>query len=636
MVEFRGLTLDRFQVEATQFLTEGHSVVVSAATGTGKTIIADYVIDKAFTEGKKVFYTSPIKALSNQKFSEFKQLYGDKNVGILTGDVVQNPTAPLLIMTTEIYRNMLLADDPITDHLKAVVFDEIHFLGDKERGTVWEEAIIFSPEHVRFLCLSATIPNARQFANWIQAIKHHDVKVVTEKKRAVPLQHQFYDIRFGMSTLKEIKQRKHHPNYKQFKKRGRRTKRPPKLTHLDLIKQLRHKQHIPCIYFCFSRAATQDKADELAQRTSFLTKEQQQKVHEHIDNIITDPDVQTLETTHILCSCLERGVAFHHAGILPVLKELVEVLFAEKLVFVLYATETFAVGINLPTKTVCFNSLEKYDGIEFRYLHSREYFQLAGRAGRRGLDKIGYAISVIDPEYADLNTIANMTAGDTDPLQSQYKLSYNTVLNLVANHTPAERETILTSSLYTYQTAGKHAERIVKQFHKKKQYLEDLDYIKDDKVTERGEFARKVYQAELMLTELFMTSLTEHFSDFQMMLLCAALEFEPRPNMQFRKKHAPATKELLVLFKEYPGIYSFFKKRRMEKIEPMLAAWYNGKEFIELLDLTTMPEGDIIRFFRRIIDVIQQVQHATQDASLRHKLKEIVTRIDRGIVQVHL
>lgn len=638
-MEFRGLVLDPFQVEAIRHIEHGESVVVSAATGTGKTIIADYAIDWSSKRGKKVFYTAPIKALSNQKFREFKKLYGKEYVGILTGDVVINPEAPLLIMTTEIYRNMLLAKDPIIDDLAIVVFDEIHYLGDRERGTVWEEAVIFSPGHVRMLCLSATIPNARQFANWIESVQNHPVHVVTERKRAVPLHHVFFDNKFGLGTIEDIRSRKRQGKYPNSRGRKMRQRGQRKLSHSDLIKQLEQKGWLPCIYFCFSRASTEKKAEELARKKSLLTHEDMRKVEERITLFRngTEQDILQLNTTKRLLHALKMGVAFHHAGLLPALKELVEVLFSENLLRALYATETFAVGVNLPAKSVCFDSLEKYDGYEFRYLHSKEYFQLAGRAGRRGIDKKGYAISYVDPEFADLGMIEKITSSDSESLQSQYKLSYNTVLNMVAGHNDQERKEILLSSFYTYQKAGKRGEQMLRVYDKKVARLIELGYLRDeDTLTYKGQFARKIYQHELILTELFTSTLIDNFSDVQILLAIGALEYEERHNVKFAKRPSPEAKGLMESFRQYQKIFRHYKKTAVYKLEPLIQSWYSGAEFSDLLDLVTMPEGDIIRFFRRLIDVLQQIRQATTDELLKERIERILRAIDRDIVEVRL
>ena len=656
---FRGLTLDRFQVEACAHIDAGSSVVVSAATGTGKTVIADYLIEHSVRDGKKVFYTAPIKALSNQKYADFKASYGAENVGIMTGDVVHNPTAPVIVMTTEIYRNMLLARDRVTDDLAAVVFDEIHYLGDEERGTAWEESVIFSPAHVRFLCLSATIPNARQFARWIESIKGHPVPVVVESKRAVPLEHACFDVRFGISTLDEIRQRVRKNAYARYREpprsrakrgsgkqrlHGREERRAPvitdRMTHVDLIRALERGEFLPCIYFCFSRANTEKKARELASRTGFLDPARQERARALITERLSllDPAIRRLETTTELARCIERGVAFHHAGILPALKELVEVAFGEGLLTVLYATETFAVGINMPARTVCFDSLEKYDGTRFRYLSSKEYFQLAGRAGRRGMDTVGHAIAVVDPEFADLGEIARVTAGDTEPLISQYKLSNNTILNLIAGHTPEERQVILKSSFATYQAAGKHAERILIAYDKKLAKLRELEYVErigdDDRLTSRGEFARLIYGHELILTELFTTTVATGLSELHCILIAGALEFQDKRGVTFARGDAPSTDAFLATLKPYPTIQRYFRDSAMRVIEPVLSRWYGNGGFADLLQVTTMPEGDIVRFMRRIIDVLSQVERATTDVTLAEKIRRAIIAIDRDVVQV--
>jgi antiviral helicase SKI2 len=718
---FRGLTLDRFQVEAIQFLDQGQSVVVSAATGTGKTVIADYIIDKSFKEGKKVFYTAPIKALSNQKYADFKAFYGEEHVGILTGDVVQNPDAPLLIMTTEIYRNMLLAKDLVIDDLAAVVFDEIHYLGDADRGTVWEEAIIFSKPHTRFVCLSATIPNARQFAHWIESIKGHPVAVVTEKERAVPLEHLFFDVYFGISTLADIAKRKQEEAYPHYDdafgrgsgggKRGfhgfsghrqgnrgggagrggggfgggmgrrgqarfggfgghhsrpshaRGTANPnarpggqhgaqrggnhpgkggrERMNHVDLVKSLQARDMLSCIYFCFSRANTESKARELGDRMHFTSEEQRVKIRAFVEGKLaaTDPSVRHLDTTRTLARCLEQGVAFHHAGLLPILKETVEQAFTNGWITVLYATETFAVGINLPARTVCFDSLEKYDGTSFRYLNTKEYFQLAGRAGRRGMDTVGYAVSVVDPEFADTGRIGELVKGDKEPLISQYHLSYNTILNLIANHTEEERRTILLSSFATYQSAGQHREKVIATFENKLQKLQKLDYLHGDALDTRGEFARRIYSHEITITELCTSTLRDTFTELEIILLAAGLEYEEKRQVTFAKRPAPVTRELLSKLKVSRSLHTRFTESDIDKLEPMLASWYAGGSFGELTTLTTMPEGDIVRFMRRIIDVLTQIMHATiqtmPDAyDFKDKVGRAIDALDRGIIKV--
>ncbi|MFQ5975629.1 MAG: DEAD/DEAH box helicase, partial [Candidatus Hydrothermarchaeales archaeon] len=261
-MKFQNFTLDRFQEESISSVEKNNSVIVSAPTGSGKTLIADYIIDKDLKEGKRVIYTAPIKALSNQKFKDFTKQYGEDKIGLITGDVVINSTAQVLIMTAEVYRNMAIVEDPLLDSVSYCIMDEVHYISDEERGYIWEESIIFSPEHIRFLFLSATIPNSKEFARWVETTKHHKVDVVKHHVRPVPLERKFYDSDLGITTLEKIRAKKELDRYTTgFKPskggRGRRAKVPPP-DFRWLIKDLKKAQKLPCIYFVFSRAKTQD------------------------------------------------------------------------------------------------------------------------------------------------------------------------------------------------------------------------------------------------------------------------------------------------------------------------------------------------------------------------------------------
>jgi superfamily II RNA helicase len=648
ILTFREFKLDRFQIEAIHSIENNHSVVVSAATGTGKTLIADYVIDKYMKQDKRIIYTAPIKALSNQKFADFRRQYGIEKVGIMTGDVTLNPEAPLLVMTTEIYRNMLLANDPFMEDLMYVIFDEIHFLGDIERGTVWEESIIFSRSHTRFICLSATIPNAKQFANWIEYIKKHPVDVIIEKKRAVPLAHLFFDNEHGFATLEKIAEWKkldqfpsYHQSFRNRKQHFEELKNRKKLSHIDLLQTLERENKIPCIYFCFSRMLTEKKAESLKMKKSYLSHEESLESLKIVRDKLaeTDPSVLGLKTTRLLRECLSHGIAFHHAGILAVLKDIVETLFSKGLIKVLFATETFAVGINMPAKTVCFDSLDKYDGINFRALTSQEYFQIAGRAGRRGIDKEGFAISVIDRNSMDIQRVKEMTSSNKDMLRSQFKLSYNTVLNLMKNHTEKERQIILQSSFYSYQIAGKIGiSRIIASFEKKRNKLFTSGYLVQGEdgieLTDKGLFAMRIYTEELLVSDLFCSMLTKSFSEEEILLLVGRICFEEKKNTKMDPKRKNISNNLLKKLSNNKDLYNYFKKNPLFLLETFLSEWYEGCDFVELMKYTNMPEGDIVRFIRQIIDLLQQIQHATADEELRHKVLHIKDQIDRDVVSV--
>ena len=339
---YRGLTLDPFQQEAVSYIDKNLSVLVAAPTGVGKTLVADYVIEKIYKEGGKVVYTAPIKALSNQKFKEFKAHVGEDAVGILTGDVVINPEAPILIMTTEIFRNMLQEDVERVRDVRYVIFDEIHYIDDPERGSVWEESLIFMPEFMRFLGLSATIPNVDQLAGWIESVQGQPVAVVKHFERVVPLKHALFERSLGFTTIGKIKRK-----YSSFLSLPRHIQRTSDAivptTHLDLIEKIKD-DYLPCLFFTFSRRKCEANALELGDNYNFLDEDEVRQVRQVIDEVIQRYPAIKSERWPALRRLLMKGIAYHHAGMLPVLKDIVEELFTRRLIKVLYCTETFAVG----------------------------------------------------------------------------------------------------------------------------------------------------------------------------------------------------------------------------------------------------------------------------------------------------
>ena len=539
-MRYKSFTLDPFQIEAIEALKEGKSVIVSAATGTGKTLIADYIINSIITNPvnnggpvlatPEIIYTAPIKALSNQKYREFTDEYGSNMVGIITGDVQINPTAPLVIMTTEIYRNMMISGDRILNNVKYTIFDEVHYLSDFERGTVWEEAIIFSPDLIKFLCLSATIPNADVFAGWLRSIKGHEVKVIDWLERAVPLKQMLFDSELGVcdtrafkkavakdlnayiknldpKTLRKLKKKRANKWKFLMKLQRRAEKRVPPPNHMEFINLLNEKDMLPVLLFLFSRRDCQNKARELAGKFDFSTVDGKAMAKRLFDSHV-EPELRDLESVQLVRSAVNRGVGVHHAGLLPGLKLVVEKLFNLGHLKVLYATETFALGVNMPARTVGFLNLRKYDGFRNRALLSNEFYQCAGRAGRRGIDEIGYVVTLLRRNKNDLNEYLAITQDALEPIVSQFTLTYNTIINLVKNHSPEEREQILKSSFdyYIRRKQRKHM-WVMRRYNQYLRVLRNLGYIKDEQVTNKGEFASKIYTHELLVTEIFQTGL---------------------------------------------------------------------------------------------------------------------------------
>jgi superfamily II RNA helicase len=458
----------------------------------------------------------------------------------------------------------------------------------------------------------------------------------------------FFDNEHGFATLDKIQEWReldrypsYHQSFKNKQKHFEEKRNIRRLSHIDLLQILERENKIPCIYFCFSRMNTEKKAESLKQKKNYLTSEEAVEVSRIVREKLseTDQSILGLKTTRLLRECLSHGIAFHHAGILAALKEIVETLFAKGLVKVLFATETFAVGINMPAKTVCFDTLDKYDGISFRYLYSKEYFQIAGRAGRRGIDKEGFAISMIDRQSMDIPRIKEITSGDKEPLRSQFKLSYNTVLNLMKTHTEKERQIILRSSFYSYQIAGKVGiSRIIASFEKRKNKLYSSGYIVNGQdgpeLTDKGLFAMRIYTEELLVTDLFCSMLTSSFTEEEILLLVGRISFEEKKNTKFNSKNKHISNNLLKKLSNSKDLYNYFRKNPLFLLETFLSEWYEGCEFVELMRHTNMPEGDIVRFIRQIIDLLQQIQHATTDEELRQKILHIKDKIDRDVVSV--
>ena len=436
---YKELQLDPFQEEAIHAIDRNHSVLVTAPTGAGKTVLAEYAIEKCVEMERRVIYTAPIKALSNQKYRDFYQVYGDR-VGIVTGDVVLNQFAPVLLMTTEIFRNTIFDDINRLDDVEYVIFDEIHYINDIERGTVWEESIIFAPQNIKFVCLSATIPNINQFAEWMRSVRDVEIDIIEELERPVPLEHHLYLEGYGIGDLKCLQRIQESIIYDDPDDNRHDTepdtadgKTLDGLINVDLIPYVQDQHQLPCLYFCFSRKVCEKNAAYYAKQT-LLTAEQRKEILHLFDLLCTQFSIRNERNIQAFRHLVSKGVAYHHAGMLPTLKEVVERLFTSGLIQLLFTTETFAVGINMPACTVIFESLEKYDGINFRYLKAREYHQMSGRAGRRGIDPIGYVYARIFPKFAHAESVQRITSGKIESIESQFNLSYSSILNLYDNY----------------------------------------------------------------------------------------------------------------------------------------------------------------------------------------------------------
>ncbi|MGH8908899.1 MAG: DEAD/DEAH box helicase [Egibacteraceae bacterium] len=475
--------LDEFQTAGIAALLEGRSVLVAAPTGAGKTVVGEFAVWQALREGGKCFYTTPIKALSNQKFLDLTARHGARSVGLLTGDNVVNGEAPVVVMTTEVLRNMLYEASPTLRGLHAVVLDEVHYLADRDRGAVWEEVIVQLPSAVQLACLSATVSNAEEFGAWLSHVRD-GCDVVISEHRPVPLSHHY-------AVNEQI-----HPVFRKGKEGGRkasvaeaetaaqarggvpnpdvlmlerqagisnrvsgRGRRQPSSVRLraprrsDLVRALERRRWLPAICFIFSRDGCDGAVDQLVRDGVRLTTgEERALIRQLVEKrtaSLPDEDLEVLGHAW-WAAALEQGIAAHHAGMVPVFKETVEELFACGLVKVCFATETLALGINMPARTVVIERLEKWSGQRHELLTPGQFTQLTGRAGRRGLDEVGHAVVAYQRDV-DFRTVAGLVSRRTEPLRSSFAPSYNMAVNLLRRHGRAQAEALLARSFAQFQ-----------------------------------------------------------------------------------------------------------------------------------------------------------------------------------------
>ncbi|MGB2922233.1 MAG: RNA helicase [Mycobacterium sp.] len=470
--------LDGFQRRACVALAQGHGVLVCAPTGAGKTVVGEFAVHLALAAGRKCFYTTPIKALSNQKHSDLVRRYGPQRIGLLTGDQSINGDADVVVMTTEVLRNMLYANSPTLQGLSFVVMDEVHFLADRMRGAVWEEVILHLPEDVRLVSLSATVSNAEEFGGWIQTVRG-DTTVVVDEHRPVPLwQHVMVgkrlldlfdyrssgpakagrDLLVDPELLRHISHRREADRLADWQPRGRgRTSRPSVYRtpgRPEVIGVLANGGLLPAITFIFSRAGC-DAAVKQCLRSSLrlTTEEERGRIAEIVDRRtadLNDSDLVVLDF-HEWREALLRGLAAHHAGMLPTFRHTVEELFTAGLVKAVFATETLALGINMPARTVVLERLVKFNGEQHMPLTPGEYTQLTGRAGRRGIDVEGHAVVLWNPDV-DPAEVAGLASTRTFPLRSSFAPTYNMTINLVRQLGPEQAHRLLERSFAQYQT----------------------------------------------------------------------------------------------------------------------------------------------------------------------------------------
>lgn len=706
-MEYRGLSLDPFQVQAIEALEDGKSVLVCAPTGTGKTVVADWLVERSLAAGKQVVYTAPIKALSNQKFRDYGALLGEDRVGLVTGDLVIRREAACRVMTTEILRNILLSGEPIPD-LAAVVIDEIHFLDDRERGTTWEEVLLYLPKSVVVLGLSATLSNLREFADWLEFVRERPVTVVEEHRRAVPLSFRLANREAGLvepAEMDRVHRRWSRVNAGALKQLERGPRRfgkpvvPPELErptrHLDVFRMLAPDQ-LPYLYFVFSRRQAEAYARQLAMRLpheGLLSLPEYRAVEAELTAFKAEAGGEAaLDQAN--ADLYRMGIAFHHAGLNVLLKALVERLYEHRLIKVLYCTGTFALGVNMPARAAVFDGLERFDGRGMIPLPTREFMQMAGRAGRRGMDEQG--LVVVRAELATWTkwapVIESHLRGRYEPVRSSFSLSFNSVINLLHRNPQDRIKSLVERSFLAFHRGrkarekareiamltdalalegwveGEHAPPALKkkvkqlkhlkaesaagegqtwaEFEEKVNFLKSVGYIGEDGSFNAGARVLMHLQIqEIFATELFLQGVLEPLPVSTLFgVLCGMCQSLPRAAQTW------AGKEFRGLARQIDKVRTSDVVTEAERLTaaevvwdaqmiPFGKWWAEGRPLAEILLNLQCPtdiSGDLVGAFRRARELAGQLKAVWEglDDGRSAELAALIRTVSRAEVEV--
>ena len=715
--------LDDFQLEAIRALANRHSVLVAAPTGTGKTVVGEFGIFTARKYGTRAIYTTPIKALSNQKYRDFRKIWGDDQVGLLTGDVVVNRDAPVLVMTTEVLRNMLVTGASIDD-VGTIVFDEVHYMGDAERGTAWEESILLAPRHVPLVCLSATVPNAAEIAEWIRDA-HGDLTCVFHDQRAVPLEHRYWlpgadpekhDFRVlpimdaDGDLTSEVKRLRGvggelagRVRWGGVTSQGFRGEDRPPASDKDprelpapwrVLRYLEGESLTPAIYFLFSRRATEEAASSCVAlrpvpHAAELIREAKSRLAD-----LSPADRNLRQVALLLGRFLPRGVAVHHAGLLPQVKLLVEEFFQAGALRAVFATDTLALGINMPARTVVVGEMLKFDGQSRRLLTPNEYRQMTGRAGRRGIDERGVSLLMYSPWVSFAQTLRVLTS-DLLPLESAFRPTYSTAMNLWLR--PEDEERL--ADLYARSLRRFQHDRTLKELTERKQMLEDAfeqerasgrigrqdvweraselsrvdyelrrarraatvearrtveglarvleryDYLRDARPTDKAPYLRGLFDTNALTLSELLTN--QQLEGLEAPELAEALSWFAM-DRESSIRGLPLTRRLHrlreILDVLHGGVLREEERHGLQMSRPLpvdfhgvALAWAEGQDLASIAHRSRLQEGDLVGALQKTLDLISQLRGAALRGPLGANLIPLLDEADgllrRGVVQ---
>ncbi len=657
ITDWKGFRLSTFQIQAIEALRAGENVLLAAPTGAGKTLVAEYAIADAVARGRRCVYTAPIKALSNQKYRDFRD-DPTIDVGLMTGDVTIRAEAQVLIMTTEILRNAIF-ENPLGLHdVDYVIFDEVHFMDDPERGSVWEESLIFAPPEIRFIALSATIANVDELGAWMREIRSHGLRVIQSRRRPVPLEHRLHEPSIGLFDAhrlawarkrlqRGLARRERHPRRGWQRRGGQEFFRGVQAQELDgLFDRLQGDRLLPALVFSFSRR----DCERLAlrnQRRSLLSEDEARRMDELQAELIVLFQLKRSELEGPIFRLARSGVGYHHAGMLPIHKEIVERMFTSGLIKLLFTTETFALGINMPARTVVFSSLRKFDGVSFGYLRTREYLQMAGRAGRQGIDKKGLVIAHLERNDLEEAPLERLLSGRPEPVLSRFRLSYASLLHLYGALGRERVHEAWEKSFNSFQHRGrspKARERNRRLQHEVVEahlrLLEELGYIeRSGGLSAKGRVARLLYGYELQITEMLFRGILETLPPKALGLIFVGLVHEERrrgiPSHPPARLFSNVRRQVDELMSSLRRLEERFQipsplKEPDWGLSEAVDLWYDGRSFEEVEDATGISGGDICRTFRMALQLVRQVRR-TLDAGdeLQDRLRSVLEAMNR-------
>ena len=649
--------LDHFQKEAIKALDASNSVLVTAPTSSGKTFVAEYAIEKALEESKHLYYTAPIKALCNQKFRDFSNQFGEENVGLLTGDHSIRSDSKVLVMTTEVLRNMLYSSRGAPEDLRYVVLDEIHFLEDPYRGAVWEEIILTLPKNVLIVALSATVSNADELKDWITSVRGN-IEKITRETRPVPLKGHFFAVEKSrnhqLTRIEILKNGKPNSRGQIFSnaRRGRGKQNFRRWTtprRSEIVAELKKLEMLPAIYFIFSRKGCDEARDSMVRYVGSLNNsEEGKKARKYAEErfaLLTEEEKRILRVD-LLLEGLEKGFASHHAGLLPLFKQTIEELFSLGLLKLVFATETLAVGVNLPARSVVIEKLTKFNGESHELLKPSQFTQLTGRAGRRGIDVEGHSFTCWSP-FVPFNEVVDLLTSKEFALISAFTPTYNMLANLLSTRSESEAAELLANSFAQFQWVRNTRNMnsgLIQEVQFRRNVLEATGLADGWSLTETGMPLTKIFnESDLLVTRAISDGILDGLPPEELAALVSCFIFRSRGKEKRGEKSRESEnfinesiKELMLLNDEIERIEVGFGIQPNTPPDPGFAKvvfdWVSGRTLSEVLT-KELTGGEFVRNIRLSVDLLKQISNVAAPETAKLSLRT-VELMERGVVSL--